>query len=66
MSHYGCHSQPRASGYWARNGTFVNERIEVVQNAVFISDTMSRECRYDRQREDAKCEGCSRITTNDN
>jgi hypothetical protein len=24
-------------------------------------DTMSRECRYDKQREDERCDGCTRV-----
>lgn len=59
---YGCHSAPRADGYWAREIVRKDEGYPPKDVWRFITDTMSRECRYDKQREDAKCEGCSRIT----
>ena len=66
MTNYGCHSKPRSDGYLALDGWKMNESCEGESpNWIYIRDTMSRECRYDRQREDAKCEGCNRITTNE-
>jgi hypothetical protein len=57
---YGCHSKPRQHGYWAKHQMH-NDGKAPIDCYVLVPDTMSRECRYDRQREDAKCEGCSRI-----
>jgi hypothetical protein len=65
MSVYGCHSKPRYGGYWAREIVRISSGEPPQDGWRFIADTMSRECRYDRQREDAKCGGCSRITTNE-
>lgn len=59
MTHYGCHSKPRLNGYWAKDKEPTTYQPRDVWK--WIENTMSRECRYDRQREDAKCEGCSRI-----
>jgi hypothetical protein len=56
---WGCHSQPRKDGYWAKAGTFVNERLEVVQNARWIVDVGSRECQYRKSTPDPRCEGCT-------
>jgi len=61
---YGCHSKPRSDGYWAKHQMHTDGKPPF-ETFVYITDTMSRECRYDQQRDDAKCEGCSRITTND-
>jgi hypothetical protein len=58
--HYGCHSKPRSDGYWARNKHYV-ENGPPEEYWIAIKDVMSRECRYDKQRDDPKCEGCSRI-----
>ncbi len=69
VSVYGCHNGERKHCYLAKDGVLVKDHnkygIVAKQKMVLITDTMSRECRYDHQRDDAKCEGCSRITTNE-
>ena len=57
---WGCHSKPRKAGYWAKDGTFVNERLEVIQSAIWIEDTGSKECQYRKSAPaDPRCAGCT-------
>lgn len=68
MKLYSCHNQPRSEGYYAQDGVVVrgvppNQIIERL--AVYVPDTMSRECRYDKQQGDARCAGCVRANKNE-
>lgn len=57
---YSLCSEPGLDGYWAKDGQVVvpdqyHGGHIVVQRAVWIEDTMSRECRYDKRYEDPRC-----------
>jgi hypothetical protein len=68
---YDCHNKPNLhhsnNGYWAKNGlVFVHEHCNeddychADYSMVWVKNTMSRECRYDCKKTDARCEGCER------
>jgi hypothetical protein len=61
MNRYLCYDKPRSDGYWARDITFTDGDLPPVDGWTWIKNRMSPECRYDRQREDARCEGCNRM-----
>ncbi len=69
---WGCHSQPRKDGYWAseKTGTmkldpFIDDftrsiGLHRVQSAVWIEDTMSKDCKHRIDTpDDPRCEGCT-------
>ena len=60
MTHYGCHSKPRSDGYWARDMT-IRMVAPPIDTWVWVRDEMTSACQYDQQRDDPKCDGCSRI-----
>ncbi len=51
-----CSRKERKSGYWARD---VRHNMQPPKDVwVWVEDTSSRECRYDKSLTDQKCEGC--------
>lgn len=61
MSHkrHGCYNTMRRYTYkvqagWKENGT---------RHMIIVEDRSSRECRYDNNLIDVKCEGCEKILT---
>ena len=66
MKVYACHNKPRSLGYWARQLVF-GDCLELPpeEGWVWIEDSMSQDCRYDKQQEDARCADCERINALD-
>ena len=57
---WGCHSKPRADGYWASAMTYTDNRRRRQQAAVWIKDTGSLDCKYRHHTpNDPRCEGCT-------
>lgn len=64
-NNYGCHSTERKRGYWASNGYVTRaERVTGadcrVLKAVWVEDTLSSVCMYDRRKQDPRCCGCDK------
>jgi hypothetical protein len=56
---WGCHSKPRADGYWVQDGTIVKGNLQL-QLMRWHTDTSSRECQYRKATpDDPRCVGCS-------
>ena len=59
MNKYGCNNSERKDGYYAPQRYFTKGLIpSFTVGVVYIEDTSSKECRYDRRADDKKCEGC--------
>jgi hypothetical protein len=57
---WGCHSRPRADGYWASDYTFTDGKERRIQQAIWIKDTGSLDCKYRQHTpNDPRCEGCT-------
>ena len=61
---WGCHSKPRADGYWASGGVETRSTSLIsedrVVKAVWIKDTGSLDCKYRQHTpNDPRCEGCT-------
>ncbi len=50
---YGCSNQPRSAGYHGQLGWNEGRAMRV-----WIPDTMSKLCRYDKRPTDPRCGGC--------
>ncbi len=59
MNNYGCWGKEPKDGYWARGIVFIGGIPEDIW--VWVRDTSSKECKYDKALEDLKCKGCKEI-----
>lgn len=56
---YGCWNTESRPGYWVRNTEIIPCSTQPPEEGwIWIEDTMSKDCRYDKKSSDARCEGC--------
>ncbi len=58
---WGCHSQPRYSGYWGQSLVpSTNKKSAPFLDYVWIEDKATKECQYRKETpEDPRCIGCT-------
>ena len=57
---YGCHNHPPyKAGYWAKAGHDINPSTRTAtQRVVWVTHSMSMECRFDKSLTDTGCADC--------